>query len=156
MCLAVYIASEFELPTEEWSMEKWSEDKLNRPYVFFEPLSKENELVTRNLSLPYIYHVGTNTGCSCGFIYSEWYLQDVEFSEEERKNIRIARGHYKLLHDMLSNLKRQDRVKYEIFVYWEGAQIDDTKTVQKISISLDDLVDEKFYFKEMHLYEVNT
>ncbi len=148
MCLAVYIELEFKLP-----IVKWSDDKVNDPFVFFKHISGKDEHATSKLSLPYIYYVGTNTGCGCGFNYSEWYLEDVKFSDEDMERIRITRGNYKLLHDILSNLKKQDKAKYEVFVCWEGDQKKDIKAVQEIL--LDDLIDKNFYFKEMYLYKIN-
>ena len=58
MCLAVYVASDVELPLITW-------DDADRRFYVSELSSREQE-VKKQFSLPRVHYAGTRPGCGCG------------------------------------------------------------------------------------------
>lgn len=61
MCLAVYLSSETPLLIIPWR------DAAPGLYVSHRVLDRRG--VGRHLTKPYLYFIGTHTGCGCGFLY---------------------------------------------------------------------------------------
>src|SRR4051812_45959015 len=64
MCMVVYIASDYPLPTSSW-------DEA-RPRFHVTELSERDEPVRRQFSKPCAYYAGSHEGCGCGFQYGEY------------------------------------------------------------------------------------
>lgn len=134
MCLAVYIASDKELP-----LSSWNEDK---PMFHTSELKEHDECVKEQFNLPNVVYAGTDESCGCGF------LKEYETGEE----LKRKQKNYEELFNYLSVLKN-DGAKLQLFSCWEGDQ-NKPKEFNEV-ISIDTISDKKFQFKEKALYVVS-
>jgi hypothetical protein len=108
MCMMIYIASDYRLPTSSWSKA--------RPCFYVEALSERDERVRRQFTKPWIYFVGSHEGCGCGFQYGQY----VGF-EDDADSLAAARDSRKRLAEFLAAaLQHQSEV--ELFACWDGDQ----------------------------------
>ena len=109
MCLAVYIASDHELPEIDW-------DELD-PKFYVEIIDAHEEKIDRHLRLPYVAYAGSNHGCGCGF------RKPVDMPEEylEPGELEESQANYNALASYLENMKKSG-ASCEIYVCWEGDQ----------------------------------
>jgi hypothetical protein len=100
MCLAVYIASDRELPLKAF-------DPAARAFNV-KPLTSHEDSVRQQFSLPHVVYAGAQTSCSCGF---------VEESEDDREASEASRS------DLVEYLELAlQSGTVEIFTCWEGDQ----------------------------------
>ncbi len=100
MCLAVYIASDRELPLKAF-------DPV-APAFNVKPLTSHEDSVRQQFSLPHVVYAGAQTSCACGF---------VEESEDDREASEASRADFV---KYLESALRSGAV--EIFTCWEGDQ----------------------------------
>jgi len=132
MCLAVYIASDIELPLVPWNKAKPSFHVSELTY---------NKGVRKQFSLDNVRVAGSDAGCGCGF------LKDGVVGQE----LVEALDNYAGLAAYISELQSRDGA-IQIFSCWEGDQ-EMTIEFNEI-IKVNDLLAEDFEFKERALYEV--
>lgn len=70
MCMVLYAASDSPLPEIA--------EAAPPPALSVRPVSGAEELVRIHFSKPYVYFLGSHTGCSCGFQYGELVDEDAE------------------------------------------------------------------------------
>ena len=133
MCLAVYIASNKQLPLIPW-VEK-------DPSFCVIELAKNENGVKKQFSLEHVYYVGSHEGCGCGF------FKEGEVGEELAK----VEGNYNNLSTYILNAK-ENNSRIELFSCWEGDQT--SKVEMKEKISENSLKEKQFEFKEKWFYEV--
>ena len=133
MCLAVYIASNKQLPLIPW-VEK------NPSFCVIE-LTKNENGVKKQFSLEHVYYVGSHEGCGCGF------FKEGEAGEELVK----IEENYNRLSTYILNAK-ENNSKIELFSCWEGDQA--SKVEKKEKITENTLKEKLFEFKEKWFYEV--
>jgi hypothetical protein len=74
MCLAVYLASDKPLPLIEWNEKE--------PSFYVGELTKSDKSVKIQFEFPYIYYIGSDEGCGCGF-FKKGRESDELFRAEE-------------------------------------------------------------------------
>jgi hypothetical protein len=108
MCMMVYVASDYPLPTLAWD-----ED---RPGFYAEAVSERESSVRRQFKKPCVYYVGSHQGCGCGFdwdVFEGVAEDDAEFTD--------ARDSRRRLSDFLAvGLQHQQEI--ELFACWDGNQ----------------------------------
>ncbi len=110
MCYAVYIGTDTPQPTSEW-------EKDNRN-IYIKDLIERDFPVRTNFSKPFIYYVGSNLGCGCGFFPNgPLYPDDGEDMQRFEKAKRSLKA---LVAFIEENLATAETV--EVFVTWEGRQ----------------------------------
>ncbi len=100
MCLAVYIASDRDLPLKEFDPAA--------PGFNVKPLTSHETSVRQQFSLRHVVYAGSQTSCACGFVPES--DEDVEASAQSRAD----------LVQYLESALRSGPV--EIFTCWEGDQ----------------------------------
>ena len=121
MCLAFYIGSNTELPTNSW-------DESNPS--FFVEQAKEDYDMKINVSKDYIYYAGSHEGCGCGFKNNEEW---VDFNKpEEVKKLEASK---KSLNQLIDYLKRalNKTKELDLFICWEGEQEETPKEIKTIN-----------------------
>jgi hypothetical protein len=132
MCLAVYIASDVELPLVPWNDAK--------PSFYVKELIY-NKGVRKQFSFPNVRYVGSNAGCGCGF------LKDGVVGEELVEALENYAGLAAYV------LKLRDRgADIQVFSCWEGDQ--EKKQDSRNIIRVTDLLADDFEFKEKALYVI--
>ncbi len=106
MCMVVYIASDYALPTSAW-------DEARRRF-YVTALSEGDEPVRRQFSKPCVYYVGSHEGCGCGFQYGEH-----EWLEEDPVALAAAQDSRRCLVEFLS-VALQHQPTVELFACWSG------------------------------------
>lgn len=134
MCLAVYIASDHELPLVPW------EDK--RPSFYIAELSYHDKAVCRQFTLPNIRYVGSDAGCGCGFI-KDGVADEQEMIETEENYARLAA--------YASDLKEHGAA-IQIFSCWRGDEGAGKEFSELIHVN--DLLHKDFEFEEKAFYEI--
>jgi hypothetical protein len=107
MCLLVFIASEYELPTLSWDQEQ--------PRFHVTELTERDEPVRSKFSKPHVYYAGSHEGCGCGFQYGEY-----DGFEEEANLLDMQNSRRRLAEYLVVALQHQSAV--ELFACWDGDQ----------------------------------
>jgi hypothetical protein len=138
MCLAVYIASDHELPEISW-------DETD-PQFYVEIIDSHEEKIDRHLTLPQVAYAGSNQGCGCGF------LKPIDMPEEllEPNELEESQLNYNALASYIADL-RKTGASCEIYVCWEGDQAHPSEfksriTTEKLA-SRDFVLEEKTYYE---------
>jgi len=133
MCLAVYIASDRELPLLPWNDEKWA--------FWVGELVEDDAAVRGQFSLPNVRYVGSDAGCGCGFFKPAH--NDQELPEAERNYSDLAAYLTPLIATSAS---------IELFACWQGDQ--DAEKQATETITLGELTTKEFEFQEKYFYRI--
>ena len=126
MCFAVYIGTNEKQKTDD----EWIKGQTE---IYFQELSVDEEVVKQKFTKPFIYYVGADTGCSCGFAL------DVEnFDDPEQDNKKSPQ---KLINFIATQTKKED---IEFYCCWEGDWNEPVETSIKLNII--DISLDKNYF----------
>jgi hypothetical protein len=106
MCIVVYLASDYPLPTSAW-------DPARRCFHVVEVAERDHE-VRRQFSKPHVYYTGSHEGCGCGFQYGEY-----EEEEEDAAKLAAAQDSRRRLVEFLS-VALQHQTTVELFACWNG------------------------------------
>jgi hypothetical protein len=132
MCLVIYIAADSELPLVMWNEEK--------PGFHVTELNQYGETVRKQFSKPFVYELGSHTGCCCGLQYAE--------NEEEKSS---AEEDLRRLAEYLTNALKDSR-GIELYSCWNG---DEEKEVEYRTVMVpSEFVNDSFRFKERQFIEV--
>ena len=138
MCMMVYVASDYPLPTSAWDE--------SSPGFHVANLSDHDEPVRQRFSKPCVYYVGSHEGCGCGFQYGQY-----EGFEEDPAELAAARGSRRHLSEFLSvSLQHQSEV--ELFACWDGDQAAEPEHQGRLRPA--DLIGARTYFREKELLVV--
>ena len=127
MCFAVYIGT-----NEKQTTSAWKQDET----VFYLEELKGDEIVKEKFSKPFVYYVGADTGCSCGFA---WEVENYE-DPDEQDNKKSPQA----LIDFIT--KRTKKEDIEFYCCWEGDWSDPIE--EKIELDISDVGLDKYYFME--------
>ena len=128
MCFAAYIGTNQKQTLTTW--------KQSETLLYLENLSKDDEVVKTKFSKSYVYYVGADTGCSCGFAWEVEYFNDPE--EQERK-----KSPQKLI-DFLRVLSEKESIEF----YCCGEGDWDDPIIEKIELDIRNISLDKLYFME--------
>ncbi len=136
--MAIYIASDMPLPEIAWDSE------APAFYVTADVGPNEREL-RRHVTKPFVYYVGSHSGCGCGFSYGEYEEPDVE---EDGPDWVFAR---KSVADLAAYLERALQLTPELELYscWDGEEGEAEES--RTTISPDEIGGERFWFEERQL-----
>ena len=141
MCLMLYLATAHEQPTFE------SAD-LN-----IEPVETERSIVLRRLALPFVRFVGAHTGCSCGFpsVKAE---EPFEYFDGMFLDAETRVSDVQSLRELVDIVKKHVAAagSAELYAVWEGEEEKAPKGT--ITVAVDRLDAERFFFVERFLYRV--
>jgi hypothetical protein len=132
MCMMVYVASDYPLPTLAW-------DEA-RPGFHVAELSDRDEPVGRQFSKPCVYYVGSHEGCGCGFQYGQYEGIEVDPAE-----LTAARDSRRRLSEFLA-VALQHQSVVELFACWDGDQAAEPEYRGRMRPS--DLVRDRTDFRE--------
>ena len=105
MCMMVYVASDYPLPTLAWDPSRRASTSPS--------CARQEEPVRRQFSKPCVYYVGSHEGCGCGFQYGEY-----EGFEEEADLPQKRGARHQLAEFLAVALQHQPEV--ELFACWDG------------------------------------
>lgn len=123
MCYAVFIAVSTPQQTNVFVPE------VTKLYLG-EPDSEQRNALRDKFTLPYIYYVGSDTQCSCGFEFHSELFNDPEWQD--------SKASPQALLDLLNNLTVSDFI--EFYCCWDGdwgEPTDQTRTLISSNIKLD-------------------
>lgn len=146
VCTMVYLASDRPLPTKAW-------DK-DHPAFYSEFLDSIHgadkiRVVRSRFSKPFVFRLGSNQGCGCGFAYQEWtYEGDYDPAElDAAKKSRESLAAY--LETALS-----DQESLEIWICWAGDE--HCETEDRHTVCPEDFLDPGLYASEKILFTVKS
>lgn len=111
MCIAVYIASDYALPTIGWDEAK--------PAFHVMPLEFPVGNLRQYFSKPILYSVGSHHGCGCGFAAYEYFDDQGDWVKEDDPQARAARHGLALF--LTAALRLQDTV--EVIICCSGNEV---------------------------------
>ena len=135
MCMLVYVASDYQLPTLAWDE--------NHPNFHVSELSAREEPVRRQFSKPCVYYVGSHQGCGCGFQYGQY-----EELEDDPAEITAARDSRQRLAEFLA-VALQHQAEVQLFACWDGDQGAEPEYRGRVRPA--DLALDRFFFREKEL-----
>jgi len=133
MCLAVYIASDQELPLIAWNEQK-------RAFYVGE-LSAADDVVRRQFSVPNVRYAGSDAGCGCGF------FKDGVVGQE----LVEAQQNYEQLAAYISE-RLNSGAQIQLFTCWEGDQQSPKESSDNIEAN--NLLEKDFEFREKYFYQI--
>ena len=128
----VYIAADSPLPLIEW--------QENVSAFCVSDLSEDEKRVSKQFSKPFLAYAGSYGGCSCGFSYGEFPVED----EDDVREDVLARESVQQLSEYLTNLVKSGSI--EMFACWDGDQ--EVEPEERQSVTPDYFGGEVFGFKE--------
>lgn len=146
MCIMVYLASDRPLPLIAWDKEHpafWTESLENKQG------EDKAQTVRTRFSKPFLYRLGSNQGCGCGFPYSQRTYEgnydpaELEAAQKSRDGLAAY---------VVEALKDQDSL--EIWICWAGDEVCETEDRQ--TICPEDFLDPDLYESERILFIVNS
>lgn len=132
MCLAVYLASDTEVPEVPFNN--------TSPSFYVEEVGVNDE-VRRQFRLPFVYYAGSNQGCGCGFSKEGQVGEDLEKSQ----------SNYYALSQVIRSAQARG-ANTEVFTCWEGDQSDPPESVE--SVTTHQLEAEGFELQQLQLLRV--
>ena len=106
MCIVVYVASDYPLPTIAWDQ--------NKPAFHVSELTERDQPVRQQFSKPLVYKAGSHQGCGCGFQYGEYE----EYGEDANELAAAKDSRRRLVDFLCVALQHQSAV--ELFACWGG------------------------------------
>ena len=146
MCMIFYVGSGQELPIIPFD--------TNCPRFHTTELSQDENHIYKHISLPNILYFGSDQGCGCGFRHAlfengEWLIVE----DEEPALAEGCQKNHVALHNYISNNVDKGSI-VEIYGCWDGDFGELSESTEEVSI--EDLLDEHFYFKERGFYLVKN
>ena len=138
MCIMVYVASDYPLPTTAWNQA--------HPAFHVVDVPEGDAPVRCQFSKPCVYYVGSHEGCGCGFQYGEYEGFEVEVDLPDKRNSR------RLLSEFLSAALRHQQ-EVELFACWDGDQA--IKPEYRARLQPADLLHTRSFFREKELIVVS-
>lgn len=140
MCMVLYLGSEETLPIIPYKQEK--------PAFNTKELDEQEKPVLKHFSSPYVFYIGSNEGCSCSFRHALYDKGEWSYVVwEEGEEAVASKADHQALVDYLKASKLE---KFEIYACWDGDYA--LPAEFKETISVEDLLDPDFYFKERAHY----
>ena len=138
MCLAVYLASDKELPSIPWNE--------GTPGFHVDELNQTDLGVLQQFPWPNVSYVGSHTFCGCGFQAGEYRGSDHEPPDlAEREQSLQALSHY-----LAARLA--DGAQVRIFACWEGNEETEPEETRRLTAA--EIGSPEFWFKELELIEI--
>jgi len=134
MCLAVYIASDANLPLIGW------DEKT--PAFNVAPVRDDERLVTKQFTKRNVAYAGSYQGCSCGFVIDP---DDSPWEEDE-----LCERSVRQLGDYIEALLPSGTV--ELYTCWGGDEW--TEPESRINVTIDHFRGPKFSFEEKQFITV--
>jgi hypothetical protein len=139
MCMMVYIASDYPLPT--WT---WDE---TRPCFYVGELSERDEPVRGQFTKAWIYYTGSHEGCGCGFQYGQY-----PGLEENAAELAAVRDSRQRLAEFLA-VALQHQAEVQLFACWDGDQAEEPEHRSRMRPS--DLMRDRAFFREKEFLVVS-
>jgi hypothetical protein len=134
MCLAVYLASDRELPDIRWNEES--------PAFYLEGVP-ESEPVRKRFLYSHVYYAGSHEGCGCGFSKEGEVGEELERCQQNY--IALSR----VASDALANGAR-----LQLFACWEGEQTCQPESVAAVDTAI--LQSPSFELQQLQLLDVHA
>lgn len=135
--MAVYIASDADLPLIPWIEEK--------PSFCVTPVRDGEEFVTNRFTKRNVAYVGSYQGCSCGFVVDPDDTMDDEWD-------RLCEESVRKLADYVEALLKHGTV--EIYSCWGGDELNEPES--SIQVTIDHFRGRKFAFEEKQFLVVSA
>ena len=130
--MMVYIAADDPLPLIEWQ-------ENVTPFCVSE-LSEGEKRVSKQFSKPFLAYAGSYDGCSCGFSYGVFPVEDEDDSREDA----LSRASVRQLSEYLADVVKGGSV--EMFACWDGDQ--EAEPEERLTVTPDYFDGETFAFRE--------
>jgi hypothetical protein len=146
MCFMLHIATHCELSRRAWN----KDDR----HVWLGDIGEHADAVRAHFFLPNIAYVGSDLNCGCGF--RSLSFQNGEWPEEYlvaegKKDTEGTEKNHRELHGILTDVLRHSAM-VELYGCWAGDYRE--KTERELEIGVDDILSDRFFFKERVLYRV--
>ena len=135
MCMMAYIAADSPLEFIRWDE--------NRPAFCVTELTEDDISVKKQFTKPFVGYLGAQTGCSCGFTYSEDQLL-LENNDDDRKEYAQSQESVRRLSEYLHGLVEFGSV--EIFASWDGDQ--ESEPIERLDVTPEYFGGAEFAFGE--------
>ncbi len=124
--------------------------KFNNELVTFKQVADRHRgKFTSLFLLPYIWHICSRTGCSCGFRNDNpeiGFIEPEDWFPEDEDSIKATRQVYKTLSNILKTGSRIDCLSA-----WSDAENGDIKTIE---ISFKEIKEKQFRFFTNYLFKI--
>lgn len=133
MCFVLYMASDLERPLVPW--------EETSPAFYVSNSDDDIEKVRGRFGKKFVYYIGSDNGCGCGFKRDP----EGEFSQLEPEERQSKRENHRRLFEYVADCLRSEK-EIELFGCWSGDEELPGEGCRTVIV--DDLADRTFWFKE--------
>ena len=144
MCFLLYAGTSEPIPRIQWIQEA--------PDVSVGSLKGDEELIKEHFSKPQVQNIGATSSCGCDFpwaMFQNGGWPEIEYAEKDEEQQTSEQFNREALVRLLRTVK-DDSV--ELYGVWAGDYANTPAVCEELS--LDDLLDSHFCFKERGFYSV--
>jgi hypothetical protein len=138
MCMVVYVASDYPLPTRAWD--------ASCPRFHVTELDERGVPVRGRFTKPRVYYVGSHERCGCGFQFGEYEGFEAEDDLPQKQQSR------RLLAEFLA-VALQHQAEVELFACWSGDEGQEPEHRGRVRPA--DLLQTRTFFRERELLIVS-
>ncbi|MFH2046805.1 MAG: hypothetical protein ABIK92_16865 [Pseudomonadota bacterium] len=145
MCFVLYVGTEKSIPRKKWDKEA--------PDLCVESLSERDQPIKAHFSKSEVQYVGATSGCGCDFPHvtlqnGQWPIFDDDDDDDPEWEATDTYNR-----DALVKLLRStEESEIEIYGIWDGDFQESPKVMEEIS--LQQILDKSFFFKEQGFYKI--
>jgi hypothetical protein len=151
MCFVLYVGTTIPL-----LLKKWEEDATS-PSV--ESLTERSSPIKQHFTKPVVQYVGSTSGCGCDYPHAMfqsggWPEIDYKPEPAEKDELGLQREevYRKNCEALVYSLRSSGEYAVELYGVWDGDFSDPPEIIH--NISLEDLLQADFCFKERGFYKV--
>jgi len=147
MCFVLYVGTEKPIPRIKWEKEK--------PDLCVEALSERDQAIETFFCQPEVQYVGSTSGCGCDFPHvtlqnGQWPI----FDDDDESDPELEATDKYNREALVQLLRKSGNNIIELYGIWDGDFNVPPKIIEEIS--LENIIDPNFFFKEQGFYKVTV
>jgi hypothetical protein len=146
MCFALYAGTIKPIPEREW--------QEDAPDLNVQRLSDREAAIKTHFKSPEVRHIGSTSGCGCDFPHVMYQSGGWPVPWDEARNPNQVEVKQRNREALVKSLRETLEPTVELYGVWDGDfNFSEAPKVSEV-ISLEQILDPDFYFKEQGFYTV--
>lgn len=145
MCFMLYAGTAKPIPRN-----KWKEGSLSLPV---ESITEHDAPISAHFGNPEVQYIGSTSGCGCDFPHLMLQNGGWPFLKDPRRDAERDASDRHNMEALVALLGTTGEETVELYGFWAGDATAEPRAREQVS--LDDLLDADFHFKERGFYRVS-
>ena len=149
MCFVLYAGTVNPIPRRDW--------RDDAPDLTVQALTERDSPIAAHFTMPHVQYMGSTSGCGCDFpnvMYQNgewpWFLNEEPDEDDLKKTLTEQMNRERLV----ALLRETGEPEIELYGVWDGDFA--TTPAKREEISVNEILDPGFRFKEKGFYRVRT